>query len=90
MKEVYLKQDKSWHPVVAERKPYPLPGLIGGKTQYLEPYLELDNGLQIHPENHNIKVREKVLYEAKLSPAFVVNLFAAVANRIRQMAGTQT
>lgn len=62
-----VKFNGKWHLVVDGRPEMPLPA--GMAT--LPPYLELDNGCQIHPLNPNVeKIREvkgkrAVLYQAK-------------------------
>jgi len=48
-----VKFNGQWHLVVGERKPIRL-----DRRCTLPPFLRLDNGMEVHPENPRIKIRE--------------------------------
>jgi len=67
VRPIEVKFNGEWHLVINARPETPLPAAQAS----LPPYLELDNGLQIHPENRHIegirevKGKRAVLYQSK-------------------------
>jgi hypothetical protein len=51
--------EKGWQRVVEEREPIPFPCQHKEpEVQCLPPFLKIESGIEVHPDNPNIRVRE--------------------------------
>jgi len=51
-----IKPDK-WREIIKVIPRHKLPSLVGGKDWYIEPRVVLEGGIEVHPKNPNLEIR---------------------------------